>query len=222
MFRNESGAGTETLAPDPVASEPSGPGTHDAGNQPPRRGRSRKTRGLIAGGVAVVVLAGGGLAAVVAGSSSKPKHKPKPHIAGPVVLTPVQIAAQGKQSTLEVVAYGDPGSPLVQMGGGSTILDSGSAWVYEAGQGLVVTNAHVVAEAKTVKVGFNQSTLTDATIVGVDLKHDVAVLRVPAGQLAGLKTLRRANPANVQQGETAYALGFEGDGNSNFLNARSS
>ena len=89
--------------------------------------------------------------------------------------------------------------------------------MYDAGRGLLVTNAHVVAEAKTVKVGFNQSTLTDATIVGVDLKHDVAVLRVRPGQLAGLRTLPRAKPASVQQGETAYALGFEGDGNSNFL-----
>ncbi len=217
MIEGENGGGTQTLPPPAV---PDHVGALGGGSvAPERRARSRKARGLIAGGIAVAVLAGGALVAVVSGSSSKPKHKPKPHIAAPVVLTPVQIAAEGKQSTVEVIAYGDPGSPLVQLGGGSNILDSGSAWVYDANQGLLVTNAHVVAEASTVKVGFNQATLTDATIVGVDLKDDVAVLRVPPGQLPGLRTLPRAKPASVQQGETAYALGFEGDGNSNFLNA---
>jgi serine protease Do len=228
MSDSDDGVGTQTLlppaAPDQAAvaePEPMVLGPEPAARRP--RGGSRKARGLIAGGLAVVVLAGGGVVAVVSGSSTKPKPKPqpvsKPHLVVPAVLTPVQIAAREKLSTVEVVAYGDPGSPLVQLGGGSTILDSGSAWVYDASQGLLVTNAHVVAEAKTVKVGFNQSTLTDATIVGVDLKHDVAVLRVTAGALAGLKTQLRANPAAVQQGETAYALGFEGDGNGNFLNA---
>jgi S1-C subfamily serine protease len=85
--------------------------------------------------------------------------------------------------------------------------------------GSVVTNAHVVANAKTVKVGFNQATLTDATIVGVDLKDDIAELKVSPGALTGLTAVPRAKPSSVQQGETAYALGFEGDGNANFLNA---
>jgi S1-C subfamily serine protease len=175
--------------------------------------------GLVAGGVAVMAAAGG-VGALTLGSSSKPKVHPvvkRSHVAS--VLSPVQIAAEGKRATVEVVAYIDGGSPLAQLSGGSNILDSGSAWVYDASQGYVVTNAHVVANAKTVKVGFNQATLTDATIVGMDLKDDIAVLKVSPGALPGLKTLPRANPASVQQGETAYALGFEGDGNSNFLNA---
>lgn len=122
MIEGENGGGTQTLRPPAV---PDHVGALDDGSVAPgRRARSRKARGLIAGGIAVAVLAGGGLVAVVSGSSSKPKHKPKPHIAAPVVLTPVQIAAEGKQSTVEVIAYGDPGSPLVQLGGGSNILDS--------------------------------------------------------------------------------------------------
>jgi S1-C subfamily serine protease len=220
MIESQPGGGMETL---PSASTPdlaNGPAAPGLGvGAPGRRAGSWKARGLIAGGVVLAVLVIGGLVAVLATSNPTPKHKPKPHLAAPAILTPVQVAAMGRHSTVEVVAYGDPGSPLVQLDGGSTTLDSGSAWVYDAAQGLVVTNAHVVADAKTVKVGFNQSTLTDATIVGVDLKHDVAVVRVSPGQLVGLRTLPRANPASVQQGETAYALGFEGDGNSNFLNA---
>ncbi len=210
MIESENGAGTQTLPRYPRESPPSGPGSGS-----PRRGGSRKVLGLVAGGAAAVVVAGG-VAVVALGSSSKPRVPQPPR--NPV-LTSVQVAAKDKSSTVEVVAYADPGSPLVQGNGGSNILDSGSAWVYNASEGLIVTNAHVVAEANTVKVGFNQATLTDATIVGVDLKDDIAVLRVSPGQLPGLKTLSRANPSSVQQGETAYALGFEGDGNANFLNA---
>jgi S1-C subfamily serine protease len=216
MIESDNGPATEALAPDVVAS---GLPEIPAPPPPPRRSKSRMVRGLVAGGVAAVVFAGGGTVAVLAGSSSKHKQKPKHSVATPRVLSPVQIAALGKRATVEVVAYADSGSPLAQMGSGSNILDSGSAWVYDASQGLIVTNAHVVAEAKTVRVGFNQATLTDATITGVDLKDDIAVLRVSPGQLPGLKTLSRAKPSSVQQGETAYALGFEGDGNSNFLNA---
>lgn len=217
MSERENGAGTGTIPRH--ADERERPG-FDAPSgfrhPPPRRSGSRTIVGLVVGGVAAALVAGGALGVLLSSSSSP---KPKPVVNVPQVLTPVQIAAKGKPSTVMVIAYGDPGSPLVQFGGGSTILDSGSAWVYDARRGLIVTNAHVVAEAKTVKVGFNQSTLTDATIAGVDLKRDVAVLKVEPGQLAGLKTLPRATPASVQQGETAYALGFEGDGNSNFLNA---
>jgi S1-C subfamily serine protease len=210
MIENEHGAGTQTLPR--YTEDPSAPGP---GSGPPRRGGSRKVLVLVGGGLAAVVVAGG--VAVATLGSSTPPPAPAPRPAPP--LTAPQIAAKDKPSTVEVVAYADPGSPLVQGDGGNNVLDSGSAWVYNARQGLIVTNAHVVGEAKTVKVGFNQTTLTDATIVGVDLKDDIAVLRVSPGQLPGLKTLPRANPSSVQQGEQAYALGFEGDGNSNFLNA---
>ncbi|MBV9604190.1 MAG: trypsin-like peptidase domain-containing protein [Solirubrobacterales bacterium] len=225
MLGSDNSVGTETPqlgAAEPALAETAVP---PVGPPPPARRRSsRTTVGLIAGGVAVLAAAGG-VGALTLGAHHH-HHKPRPLVhhhsvaPGPAILSPVQIAALGKQSTLNVIAYGDPGSPLVQLNGGSsTILDSGSAWVYDASQGLLVTNAHVVAEAKTVKVGFNQSTLTDATIEGVDLKHDIAVVKVSPDALAGLRTLPRANPSSVEQGETAYALGFEGDGNSNFLNA---
>ncbi len=220
MIGSGNGAGTDTSQQPAAASGLAEfAGVTVGPPPPPRRRRSRTVPGLIAGGVAVLAVAGG-VGALTLGSSSKPKVHPVPkrsHVAP--VLSPVQIAAEGKRATVEVVAYADAGSPLAQLSGGSNILDSGSAWVYDASEGYVVTDAHVVANAKTVKVGFNQATLTDATIVGMDLKNDIAVLKVSPGSLPGLTTLPRANPSSVQQGETAYALGFEGDGNSNFLNA---
>jgi S1-C subfamily serine protease len=219
MIGSGNGAGTDTSQQPAAASGLAEFAAVAVGPPPPRRRRSRKAAGLIAGGVAVMAVAGG-VGALTLGSSSEPKlrHAAKGIHVAPV-LSPIQIAAEGKRATVEVVAYADPGSPLAQMSGGGNILDSGSAWVYDAHQGLLVTCAHVVSNGKTVKVGFNQATLTDATVVGVDLKDDVAVLKVAPGALPGLKTLPRANPSNAQQGETAYALGFEGDGNSNFLNA---
>lgn len=220
MIGSGNGAGTDTAQESAASSGLEEFAAVTAGPPPPPpRRRSRMALGLVAGGVAVLA-AVGGVGALTLGSSSKPKVHPvvkRSHVAA--VLSPVQIAAEGRRATVEVVAYTDAGSPLAQMGGGSNILDRGSAWVYDASNGYVVTNAHVVANAKTVKIGFNQATLTDATIVGMDLKDDIAVLKVSPGALPGLTTLPRANPSSVQQGETAYALGFEGDGNSNFLNA---
>jgi S1-C subfamily serine protease len=217
MVGSENGATTGTLPAPPTVPESedvfAAPDIARGRTQP--RGRSRVNRGLLAGAVTLAVLAGGVVAVLLAAPS---KRKATPHHSGAPVLTPAEVAAQTKASTLFVVAYGNPGSPLVQLNGGSQVLDSGSAWVYSAPLGLLVTNEHVVANAKTVKVGFNGSSLTGATIVGADLKDDIAVLKVSPALLAGLKTLPRAKPSSVQQGEPAYALGFPDNGGSNFLN----
>lgn len=216
MADNDNGAVTQAVLPPEPRVEPMAvPDAPDTAAPAPRRqARSRHPWGWIAGGVAVMAAAGAAGAFALL-----PAHHVHHGPPVPTSLTPVQIAAQDKPSTVMVVAYGDSGAPLTQLtGAGNGALDSGSAWVYDANQGLIVTNAHVVADAKTVKVGFNESTLTEAQIVGVDLKDDIAVLRVAPGQLPGLKTLPRANPSSVAQGEAAYALGFEADGNQNALN----
>ncbi len=213
MFGSGSGAGTDTAQDPAAASGLTEFGAIDVGPPPPPpRRRSRMVLGLVAGGVAVLAAAGG-VGALTLGSSNKPKAHPvlkRSHVAP--VLSPVQIAAEGKRATVEVVAYADAGSPLAQMGGGSNILDSGSAWVYDASQGFVVTNAHVVANAKTVKVGFNQATVTDATIVGMDLKDDIAVLKVSPGALTGLTALQRATRPVFSRARLLTHLGSRATG----------
>jgi S1-C subfamily serine protease len=162
------------------------------------RSRSRATKGAIMGG-AIVVLVGVVVAILASGGSSDP-------------LSGSEIAEAGKPSTLLIVGRSRGVSPL--SGSSGSILDAGSAWVYDADRGLLVTNAHVVQNAAILQAGFDSTSLTHATIVGVDAKHDLAVLRVPPGDLPGLKTLPVAATESVEQGATVYALGFPGNGNS--------
>jgi hypothetical protein len=82
----------------------------------------------------------------------------------------------------------------------------GSGWV--AGNGLVVTNAHVVAgeEDTTVALGGVGPAL-DARAVAFDPRNDIAVLRVPGLGAAALPLAPEAPP-----GEAAAIMGFPENG----------
>ena len=83
----------------------------------------------------------------------------------------------------------------------------GSGWV--AGDGVVVTNAHVVAgqDDTTVQVG-GEGPGHDAEAIWFDTRNDLAVLRVPG--LAGTPALRLAEGA--REGTSAAILGFPENG----------
>lgn len=81
---------------------------------------------------------------------------------------------------------------------------SGAGWVYDH-DGHIVTNAHVVHEADRVMVQFYDGHTEPATIVGVDLPTDVAVLKV--GDDAGVIPARRATGLPVRKGERVFAFG---------------
>ncbi|MGN6256295.1 MAG: trypsin-like peptidase domain-containing protein [Solirubrobacterales bacterium] len=129
-------------------------------------------------------------------------------------LSESEIVAAAKPSTLLVVGRSRGVSPLA---GAGSLVDSGTAWVYDASRGLIVTNAHVVMNASVISAGYDSTSLTHATIVGVDAKNDLAVLRVSPGDLPNLTTLPLAEEGSVEQGDTVYALGFPGNGTSDFL-----
>ena len=149
--------------------------------------------------VVVAVVAGALIAILSSGGSSGP-------------LSESEIVQAAKPSTLLVVGRSRGVSPL--SGRAGSILGAGSAWVYDAERGLIVTNAHVVQNASTVLAGYDSTSLTHATIVGLDSRDDLAVLRVSPGDLPDLKTLPLAENGSVKQGESVYALGFPGNGNS--------
>jgi putative serine protease PepD len=211
---NENGAGSGIVTPVPhdraLADEPApAPPGPTPGTRPRLAGR------LLVGSAAAVLVIGIALAAVLVLSGGSTKHHSAPR---PRVLSAAEVVAMDQKGTVLVVSRAAPGSPILALsGGGSDILGSGSGWVLNAAQGLIVTNAHVVVNASTVQVGFDKDTLADATVVGIDLSHDIAVLKVSPAALPGLTTIPRATPASVQQGDTAYALGYPGDGNGDFL-----
>lgn len=218
MIGSENGAAAETLPAQSVATEiedqPAGPGLPSEPPGPSRPGGdSRFARRLTAAVVALALLTAAVVVVLLASSSSTaPKSKPKLHPVGPHALTAAQIAALGKASSVMVVAEGTPDSPIVQLLGGGRYLGFGSGWYY--GNGLIVTDAHVIRGATKIQVGTNRANLTDATVVAVDAAADVAVVRVPQADLPGLKPLSLAPTSGVQIGTRAYVLGFP-PGNSN-------
>ncbi len=181
----------------------SGTGTSVGAGAAGGSGRRRTGRGTaIKVGIAiaaVAVVAVGLVVLLSSGGSSGP-------------LSESEIVQAAKPSTLLVVGRSRGVSPL--SGGSGGILGSGTGWVYDAARGLIVTNAHVVQNASTVLAGYDSTSLTHATIVGLDAKDDLAVLRVSPGDLPDLKTLPLAENGSVEQGESVYALGFPSNGNS--------
>lgn len=80
---------------------------------------------------------------------------------------------------------------------------SGSGWV--AGDGVVVSNAHVVHYSESLEVQIEGGgERLEATPVLMDLRNDVSVLRVPG--IKGVPRLRMAGIANLNS--TAAVLGY--------------
>jgi serine protease Do len=72
------------------------------------------------------------------------------------------------------------------------------------GDGVIVTNHHVVAGATKVSVMMRDGTVYPARILGSDEANDVAVLKIDA---KGLPEVKLGNSANLLIGEWAIAIG---------------
>jgi serine protease Do len=71
-------------------------------------------------------------------------------------------------------------------------------------EGVIVTNAHVVAGANKVSVMARDGTVFPAKILGADETNDIAVLKIDAANLAEVKL---GNSNNLAIGEWAIAIG---------------
>ncbi|MCW3015849.1 MAG: Protease Do [Solirubrobacterales bacterium] len=72
--------------------------------------------------------------------------------------------------------------------------------------GLIVTNAHVIDGADSIKVKVGDRATVTASVVGVDTSTDIALLRIDTGG-ASLPTLALADSSGVQIGDAAFAIG---------------
>jgi putative serine protease PepD len=90
-------------------------------------------------------------------------------------------------------------------GGGGSSQAEGSGFVVDT-KGDIVTNAHVVAGATSIKVRFQSGKTAKATLVGTDEGTDIAVIKV-ATDSSALHPLTFASSSAVQVGDAVAAIG---------------
>jgi S1-C subfamily serine protease len=127
---------------------------------------------------------------------------PFPRIDGPEARVPAPTAGIARAEGVRAAAA----SVVKILGNACGLGVEGSGWV--AGNGLVVTNAHVVAGQKDTRVLVRgREPGLDAVAVSFDPKNDLAVLRVD-----GLDAPALALAGNPKSGTSAAILGFPGNG----------
>src|SRR3546814_8279413 len=81
-------------------------------------------------------------------------------------------------------------------------VSAGSGVIVDASRGLVVTNHHVIANARAIAVGIGDRRV-EAELVGSDPRTDLAVLRIEAGDL---RQLPLAEARRTQVGDSVVAI----------------
>lgn len=80
---------------------------------------------------------------------------------------------------------------------------AGSGFIV-SNDGYILTNAHVVRNADEVEVKLIDKRKFTAKVVGADSRTDIAVLKIPAGNLP---TVKLGDPAKLRVGEAVAAIG---------------
>jgi len=92
-----------------------------------------------------------------------------------------------------------------QGGQGQFQMAAGSGFVFD-NQGNIVTNAHVVQGADRVEVTFSDGNIMPATIKGIDLDSDLAVIQAQ-GDFSKYAALPLGDSDAVQVGDVVIAIG---------------
>src|SRR5438270_1087135 len=79
----------------------------------------------------------------------------------------------------------------------------GSGFVIDK-EGHILTNYHVIADARQVEVTLHNRKKYKATIVGTDKSHDLAIVQIKA---ADLQPMILGDSTNLQVGQKVYAIG---------------
>ena|SRR5436309_14206249 len=166
----------------------------------------------LAAAVAVAALAGGGAGAGAVALTHGSAHPAKQVAAAAPSVTSVasgtltvgQIAKAATPSVVEIDTT-QAGSNSPFPGGSQSSSALGTGFVYDT-KGDIVTNEHVVSNASTVTVKFEDGSTYKGTVVGSDPSSDLAVVQVnaPASKLVALAL---ADSSNVAVGDGVVAIG---------------
>ena len=115
--------------------------------------------------------------------------------------------AVGEEPVVAVAEALGPSVVLVEVGSGSEFgFGLGSGIVWDAGNGYIVTNQHVVEDASSVNIVLSDGVSVEGEIVGGSTAHDVAVVRVDPEGL-DLVAAPFAPASSVRVGQLAVAIG---------------
>jgi S1-C subfamily serine protease len=115
---------------------------------------------------------------------------------------------RGAQTPRTIYKRDAPGVVFVRAAiseAGATGQSTGSGFVIGRG-GSIVTNAHVVGDAKSVTVQFSDNKVATAKVAGADPSTDIALLLVDPDGL-DLHALALGSSKDVQVGDPALAIG---------------
>src|SRR5213595_3359265 len=79
----------------------------------------------------------------------------------------------------------------------------GSGFIIDK-EGHILTNYHVIADARQVEVTLNNRKTYRATVIGTDRSHDLAVIQIKAPNLPAMVL---GDSRNLQVGQKVYAIG---------------
>ncbi|MGW0392629.1 S1C family serine protease [Streptomyces sp. NPDC003042] len=148
-------------------------------------------------GVAVALLAGGtgGYLGVLAERQSSTRLE----------LPQAAVGNKGRapDSVAGIAATALPGVVTLYVRGGAG-GGTGTGFVLDD-QGHILTNNHVVADAKDITVTFSTGDSVTAELVGRDSGYDLAVVKVSG--VRGLRPLTLGNSENVKVGDPVVAIG---------------
>ncbi|MFC6880133.1 MULTISPECIES: S1C family serine protease [Actinomadura] len=164
----------------------------------PNRGRAWNLRQkLLAGGAALALaLAAGGVGAAVSTALTSNDTV----ASGP---TAVSGAASKGGTAAQVAKAVQPSVVSIQARTGAG--GSGGSGVVLRSDGVIMTNAHVVAGAEQVAVKFADGRTAQARVLGADTKSDIALIK--AENVSGLKPAALGNSDALAVGDEVLAVG---------------
>jgi len=114
-------------------------------------------------------------------------------------VNPTAVAAKALASVVTVTVFNAPvdeNSPPVGVGSGSGVVIST--------EGYIITNHHVIENADTFSVTFEDDRVYEATLIGSDELTDLAVLQIEASELTPIEF---GSTDSLRVGDPAVAIG---------------
>ncbi len=120
-------------------------------------------------------------------------------------LTQQEVAAKVIPSVVCIQTYS---STEAAFGFGSTETKQGEgSGVIATSDGYIITNAHVVSGADSIKVILSDNTTYEAELIGSDATTDLAVIKIDA---TGLQAAEFGSSSQLQVADTVMAIGNPG------------